>query len=462
MSFYTNLTLTGLLVLGAAVQTGCGEHASADPGNADAHAASQPAAQSADAASADDLRHLANPPKDPRQAIEKALASGELANRGDDLAFLKTMLRITGTPEHSQVLVYSLTSHQDAIIRRNNPRAIYFSDDAYIGYVPGGVIEYSDVDPRVGTGFFVLDQTETQRPLKLQDTESCLLCHEGGRTNYNRGLMVRSVFVRENGFPYTNSGSFLVSHDTPMENRWGGWYVTGEHGQMRHMGNVVATDQGENTQARIDREAGANITDLSDFFNPTKYLAPGSDIVALMVLEHQVEMHNRLTQGGIVVNEQTARSRSIAESLGEAFDPAASETMQTVLRSRAEKILRHMLFVDEITLASPVRGDPAFADQFRANRREDDAGRSLKDFDLDTRMFTYRCSYMIYSRAFTLMPDLLKDAVLARLSAGLRPDSADPLFTHLGADERAAIDTILRQTHAGYAAQVGAPLENAE
>jgi len=403
--------------------------------------------------------HLASPPTHPTSAIVKALESGELRNTADDLAFLRQMLQITGTPEASQVLVFSLTSHQDAIIRRDNPRAIYYSDEAYIGYVPGGVIEYSDVDPTVGTGFYVLDQTEEKSPLHLRNTESCLLCHEGGRTEYNRGLMVRSVFVRGNGFPYTNSGSFMVSHDTPMENRWGGWYVTGEHGDIRHMGNVVATDNGENTRASIDRNAGANITDLSPYFNPAKYLSTGSDIVALMVLEHQVEMHNRLTQGGIVVNEQTARSASIAKSLGEEFDPAASDTLQLVIRSRADKILRHMLYVDEITLTNAIHGDEAFITQFRANRREDAAGRSLKDFDLSTRMFKYRCSYMIYTQAFEQMPELLKTAVYERLAAGLKRDSTDELFKHLDADEREAIDTILRQTHAGFAAHVGTPIE---
>lgn len=405
--------------------------------------------------------HLAKPPDNPRAAINKALASGDLKNTGDDQAFLKKMLEITAVPEASQVLVFSLTSHQDAIISRTNPRAIYFSDDCYIGFVPGGVIEYSDVDPEVGTGFFVLDQTE-QSPLVLQNTESCLICHEGGRTDYNRGLMVRSVFVRDNGFPYTDSGSFMVSHDTPMEHRWGGWYVTGEHGKIRHMGNVVATQETPGQRAVVDREAGANVQDLSVYFNQSKYLAPGSDIVALMVLEHQVVMHNMLTQGGIVVNEQTARSRSIAEQLGETFDPAGSDTLQTVIKSRAGKIIKHMLFVEEVALESPVKGDDAFMVQFRANRRDDDAGRSLKDFDLATRMFTYRCSYMIYSRAFREMPDLLKDAVYARLAAGLKPDSTDELFEHLGTEEREAIAAILRQTHAGFAAHIGAPIDEAD
>ncbi|MEM1353571.1 MAG: hypothetical protein AAGC44_11715 [Planctomycetota bacterium] len=446
------LSLAGLLVS----SPGC-ERASAEVGGDDPSVSGHTARQAEQVPD-----YLIDPTPNPRKVIFDALENGKLKNTGDDLAFLQKMLELTGVSSHSQVLVYSLTSHQDAIIRRNNPRAIYFNDEVYIGYVPGGVIEYSDVDPVHGTGFYVLDQTETQHPLTLHETQSCLLCHEGGRTNYNRGLMVRSVFVRENGFPYTSSGSFLVSHDTPMKDRWGGWYVTGEHGAIRHMGNVIASEPVDGGRARVDREAGANITDLSPYFDPTRYLATGSDIVALMVLEHQVEMHNLLTQGGIVINEQLARSRSIAEQLGEPFDPAASNTLQQVLRSKAQKILQHMLYLDEVVLENPVRGDEAFTREFRANRREDAAGRSLKDFDLDTRMFRHRCSYMIYTQAFELMPELLKAAVLDRLAHGLKPETKDSLFEHLDAAEREAIHTILRETHAGYAAHIGEPIEQAD
>lgn len=394
--------------------------------------------------------HLAQPPADPREAINQALESRELANNGDDLAFLRDMLRVAGVPEASQVMVFSLTSHQDHIISRTNPRAIYFSDDAYLGYVPGGIIEYSDVDLDEGTGFFILDQ-RIDAPHVLKSVQSCLLCHEGGRTGNRRGLLVRSVFVGDNGFPIASGGSFFVSHDTPMKNRWGGWYVTGEHGQTRHMGNVLATEAADGRRPSLDRERGANVTDLSPYFNVSKYLRPTSDIVALMVLEHQVVMHNLMTQGASAVNEQANRSSSIAEQFGEPFDPAAAETLQVVINSQTERIVRHLLYANEITLDDPVVGDAAFARQFRANRKEDTAGRSLKDFDLDTRMFKYRCSYMIYSRAFREIPELLQNAVYARLAAGLNAESDDELFAHLEADEREAIATILRETHAGYA-----------
>lgn len=40
----------------------------------------------------------------------------------------------------------------------------------------------------------------------------------------------------------------------------------------------------------------ANLEDLSGTINTEKYLAPTSDIVALLVLEHQCRMHNLLTK----------------------------------------------------------------------------------------------------------------------------------------------------------------------
>ncbi|MEM9108834.1 MAG: hypothetical protein AAGC72_02320 [Planctomycetota bacterium] len=390
--------------------------------------------------------HLVNPPDDPRAAIAAALDDGLLGGEGSNNDKLRSMLEVAGVPEASQVLVFSKTSLQHRLISPSNPRAIYFNDNCYIGYVPGGLVEYGDADPdpAVGSGMFAVDLRDEAKAALTVDG-SCLACHEGARTNGRAGFLVRSVFPNPDGHVITSAGSTTVGHHTPIEKRWGGWYVTGKSGQSHHRGNQVTIEH-PNGDAYIDNAIGSNIEDLSDRFNVKRYLQPTSDIVALMVLEHQVQMHNRLTQGSTVVHEQYERSKSLAQYLEEPFEPSENETLQRVIASNASRIVQQMLYHDEVELTEPIVGSDAFIHQFRANRKEDRRGRSLKDFDLDTRMFRYRCSYMVYSQAFDLMHPLLKEAVLLELKDVLEGNGSHSVYGYLGAGERKAILEILKDT----------------
>ncbi len=451
-SFDKVLLIVASAVAGAAALiVGCGEQAQREHLMPPAQPEQAPTdGQSTPSKAAMQPAHLIRPPSDPRAALELALGAGLLADGASDNDKLRRVLRVAGVAEASQVLVFSKTSLQAELITPTHPRAIYFNDDCYIGYVPGGLIEYgdADADPAVGSGFFALDLQQRARATLAVDTD-CMSCHSGSRTDYRPGFLVRSVFPDHEGFPITSAGSTVVGHDTPIEKRWGGWYVTGLSGKTHHRGNQTA-DELPSGDTDLDPARGSNITDLSPYFNTARYLQPTSDIVALMVLEHQVQMHNLLTQGSSVVHEQAERSRSLAKHLGEPFDPTAPGTLQRVIDSNAEKIVRHLLYADEVALAEPVAGGDAYQHAFRANRREDARGRSLKDFDLQTRMFRYRCSYMVYSRAFGLMPDLLKGAVITRLRAVLTGEHADAAYTHLGKSERRAISAILSETTDWY------------
>lgn len=390
--------------------------------------------------------HLVNPPRIPRAALMTALDEGLLAGELSKNDKLRAILKVAGVPEASQVLVFSKTSLQHRLISPSNPRAIYFNDDCYIGYVPGGLIEYGDTDPdpSVASGFFAIDPNHNAQA-RLTPDNSCLSCHEGSRTNGRPGFFIRSIFPDPQGHVITSAGSTTVGHDTPLAKRWGGWYVTGQSGSTHHRGNQVTLEH-PSGDAYLDNTLGSNVDDLSHRFNIARYLQPTSDIAALMVLEHQVQMHNLLTQGSAVVHEQFERSRSLAEYLEEPFEPSKNETLQRVITSNADRIVKHLLFCDEVTLTDPVAGSDAFIDQFRANRKEDSQGRSLKDFDLQTRMFKFRCSYMVYSQAFALMPELLKDAVKTQLRGVLVGDIDAPAYTHLTSEERKAILDILQQT----------------
>ena len=154
----------------------------------------------------------------------------------------------------SQVLVFAKTSLQRKLIAPETPRALYFSDDAYLGTVPGGLIEVTVTDPKIGFAFYYLDARDPVKIPQFTRDNDCLSCHAGSMTGHFPGLMVRSVFAGANGEPITSAGTFLVGHDTPIFDRWGGWYVTGGHGKERHMGNVLAREKGQD--AELDREIG--------------------------------------------------------------------------------------------------------------------------------------------------------------------------------------------------------------
>jgi hypothetical protein len=227
--------------------------------------------------------------------------------------------------------------------------------------------------------------------------------------------------------------------------------VTGAHGTARHLGNVVARATGQD--ALLDREAGANLTDLSPFFAAAPYLRPDSDIVALMVLEHQVNMHNRLVQGALRVRKWMAYQRDLQRELGEPVSEEPTGTALRVLRSETERIVEHLLFCDEIALPEGgIRGAGDFERAFRHNRVADPAGRSLKDFDLQTRLFAWRCSYMIYAEAFNTLPTALRTQIYRRLRDILSPAEPPQRFAHLDRTQRTALREILPATKPELAA----------
>ncbi|MCK6501474.1 MAG: hypothetical protein L6Q38_18505, partial [Nitrospira sp.] len=370
-----------------------------------------------------------------------------------DAAFLRWLLITNQVPVESQVLVFSKTSLQRDLIHPKQPRSIYFNDDLYIGWVPGGLMEVTVTDPELGMVFYKLDSRDVTKPLRFERDGDCLSCHGGSMTRNWPGLMVRSVYPDLRGEPISSAGGFLVTHETPIEDRWGGWYVTGRHGKARHLGNAIAEPIPQG--AEIDREAGANVEKLNRFFDTTRYLTAESDIVALMILEHQVMVHNRLCEGALRVRKWSHYQRQLQKEMG---DPVTSEPTGTALRviqSETERILEALLFCDEAALPEGgIQGNPEYQKAFIANRRPDPEGRSLKDLDLQQRLFRHRCSYLIYSEAFTALPADLKRSVYRRLDEILTAETPPPKYRHLPAEERRVIRRILRATAPEFAATV--------
>jgi hypothetical protein len=366
-----------------------------------------------------------------------------------DRELLAWLLEELEVPVESQILVFSKTSLQRDLIQPNRPRALYFSDDAYVGWVPGGLIEITTSDPNLGLVFRSLDARRTTGPARLERDADCLSCHGGSMTRNWPGLMARSVFADSRGEPITSAGSFLIGHDTPIEKRWGGWYVTGRHGALRHMGNVtVSPSEG---RSKVFGDEGANLDSLEKFFDPAPYLRPDSDIVALMVFEHQITVHNRLCEGGLRVRKWSHYQRRLQEELGE---PVSDEPVGTALRvvnSETERIVEALLFCDEAALPEGgLSGAGDFERAFQQNQRLDSSGRSLKTLDLRQRLFRWRCSYMIYSEAFASLPAELRRSVVRRLEEILTADTPPERFGHLPKAERRGIHEILMATHPDF------------
>lgn len=357
--------------------------------------------------------------------------------------YLKSVLRELGIPHSSQTLVFSKTSFQRQHISPRTPRAVYFNDDVYVGWVPGGdVIEISAADPRLGAVFYRLDQTAMgSRPRIERETDDCLSCHASTHTRRVPGHIMRSVYPEASGLPRFSAGTFRTDHTSPFRERFGGWYVTGTHGDLRHMGNQTHTEDDNG----LDLDLGANLTDISRKFRLNSYLTPHSDIVALMVLGHQVAVHNAIT----TAHFSARRTVRDAEVMNKALNRAASFESEATKRrflSAAETLVDALLFVDETRLTSPIVGTSRFTDYFQQKGPRDSSGRSFRTFDLRTRLFKYPCSFLIYSEAFDALPPRLVRDVAERFDQVLSAEGGVEKFNHLSADDREAIREILSDT----------------
>ena len=156
------------------------------------------------------------------------------------------------------------------------------------------------------------------------------------------------------------------------------------------------------------------MVDLSDRFTTGFYLTPHSDIVALMVLEHQAGMLNRLARAAMETRMALHYERELNKAMGRPADEP-SDSARSRIRSVGDAVVEYMLFHDEARLTDRIEGTSSFAADFAARGPRDSKGRSLRDLDLKTRLFRYPCSYLIHSRAFDSLPAEVKDHVYRRL-----------------------------------------------
>lgn len=384
------------------------------------------------------------PPNDPVTALMARIEQGKAKLVHDqDTGFLRSLLKELNVPESSQMLVFSKTSAQLRRITPTNPRAVYFNDDVYVGYVRGSeMLEISAVDPKQGAMFYTAIPDE-KGILKFNRDGQCLQCHASPRTAGVPGHIVRSLFTDTNGFPLLAAGSTNIDHRSTIESRWGGWYVTGTHKPHVHMGNLLVED--EDYPEKSDLSKGANLTDLSKFFDTRGYLSAHSDIVALMVMEHQTRLHNLLT----LVNYEGRTALRYQAVLNEMMKDPPEKMLDSTrrrFRNASEALLKYMLFVEEAPLKGQIKGSSTFAADFAKLGPRDERGRSLRDFDLKTRMFRYPLSYLIYSQSFDEIPAPLREEILRWMWEILTGRDKSETFAMIKPEDRRAILEIVRAT----------------
>ena len=376
------------------------------------------------------LRHPAiaydGPSNDPVAELSRALRDGKASLRRDGTSgYLRSILEALHVPLESQIVIFNPDSVQMRRISAQNPRSLFFNDRVAVGWVRGGFIEIAAQDPAQGVVFYTLQQSFIAEPSFVRKNEECLTCHYSYSTAGVPGMLSRS------------RGQFNVTHRVPIDQRWGGWYVTGNAGANSHLGNIELN-------RLFSREPSAGATtwpSLEGKLDLDGYLTPHSDLVALMVFEHQMHMMNLFTRIGWEARVADYRRGQSAEQLRASGDDPADTVVR--LDEAAREVVDYMLFVDEAPLNGPIRGSSKFAEQFAAAGPRDGKGRSLRDFDLTTRMFRYPLSYTIYSPQFDALPAAARDAIYKRLWSELSKNNAV---------DRTPIVQILRDTKPGLPA----------
>ena len=346
--------------------------------------------------------------------------------------YLRSALEALQLPVDSQLLVFSRVSLQGKRISEQNPRALFFNDRVALGWVRGGdVLEVAAHDESEGVVFYTLDQRadDTGAP-QFKRAFICLGCHVTGNTLGVPGLLMFST-TRPEPAQFTGLPRHVDQND-PLNRRFGGWFVTGSTGSMRHMGNDVTA---------LDGRPNRELTSAEGLFDSDGYRALSSDIVAHLVLTHQTGMTNLLTRAAW-------EARAADPSLhGTTATPDQQASIAAVMNGVAGEVVDYLLFIDEAKLTERVRGNSGFAERFSAAGPHDPKGRSLYELDLNRRLMKYPCSFLIYSPAFDALPAIAKDPIYRRIWEVLSGQEQDPRYrAALSLADRRAIVEILRDT----------------
>jgi hypothetical protein len=384
------------------------------------------------------IEYFKTPPDNAVSRLAKRLDKGEakLDYVAGRLGYLPSLLKNLNVNVDSQMLVFSKTSFQAPLISPRSPRALFFNDSVSVGSVKGGeVLELAALDPKLGVVFYTLNVEKSTHPIFVR-RDVCLQCHEVQATLGVPGIEVGSSYPKPDGTPDFQAGYTAVDHRIPLEQRWGGWFVSGKTGSVTNLGNAVVPDPA--SPKELDTTDSHNLTSLAGKVNLEGYAAQTSDVVALRVLEHQTRMTNLIIRVGWETR--------VAEHDGK----LAEETPN--LDTAIDELVAYMLFAEETPLKEPVEGVSTFTKTFPQRGPRDKQGRSLRDFDLKNRMFKYPMSYMIYTEAFDGIPDWARDRTYQRLYEVLTGKNKSERFAKISMADREAVLEIVRDTKSGLPA----------
>jgi hypothetical protein len=373
------------------------------------------------------IAYASGPATDRVGALGRDLATGaRTLARDPKTGYLQSLLDALGITPESQLLVFSKTGVQRAYTGPHTPRALYYDESAAVGYVPGAPqLEIAALDPRQGVMFYTLDQAAA--PPAITRQTGCLACHATSATLDVPGFIARSNVVGDDG-TIVQAAAHDVDHRTPHPDRWGGWFVTQDaasvpYAQRAHAGNITTSARGETSnQAMVDW--------MNSDAEHRGYLSPLSDIVALLVFDHQAHALNLLTR----LNWE-------------------SRTGGAEVPRLVDELADYLLFVGEMPPSVTLYPRPGFAEHLTARVPKDSRGRSLGDLDLTRRLFRYPCSYIVYAPVFDALPAGVKSAVYARMTAILNGDAGGAKYKELSAADRQNVLEILRDTKADFPPQ---------
>lgn len=377
------------------------------------------------------INYSAGPLDNPVESLNQQLQQGgvRLSFEGRS-GYLRSALAALKIPVDSQLLVFSPTSLQASRISAANPRALYVADRVILGWVRDGeIIEVATHDAARGVVFYTLEQRPADVP-QFKRGFACLGCHAGAETLGVPGLLM---------FSTTPSGersvgrSIMTDHRSPLDERWGGWLVTGRTGSAAHRGNRLAV---------LDGRPSRELSSADGLFDPDGYPSTLSDVASLLVFSHQTHMTNLLTRAGW---EARAADPTLHSSFAAAV--SANPRIAAAMRAIAVEVVDYLLFVDEAPLGDGIQSSSGFAERFSSAGPRDSKGRSLHELDLGRRLLKYPCSYMIYSPAFDALPPAIKEPIFERMWQVLSGEDKAPRYrAALTFADRAAIVEILRDT----------------
>jgi hypothetical protein len=380
---------------------------------------------------------------DPVARLQARIDAGDLRLAYDSAyGYLPALLTALNIPVASQTFVFSRTSLQTDRIAPWTPRALYFNDDVYVGFVHDSpFLEIGAVHPTRGGVFYTLPQRADAGSRLSRESMQCLMCHQSrAATGGVPGFMVLSNVTDRLGYPISGAHDGSTTDATPWRARAGGWYLTGSVGSNGHAANrwhgTLSHEVSDKAvlRTRFTADSTRERVTLHAFFDTTLYLTGQSDVVALAVLTHQTVVHNRIA----AVHEAARAAALTALSTGGSVDTITPE-----LRQAASQLVRAMLFIDEAPLTAPIRGSTRFATDFAARGPRDREGQSLRTLDLERRLFRWPLSFLIYSEAFDALPPVPKRLVYARIAAVLNDQDGE---FHLAEADRRGIKRILTDT----------------